>query len=71
MFLRIDAEPSINPVDLSWLGQCINGQSVRLLNLEIKRLRSLFRPPRDLSRGTVFLDKATSVGSLTNERKEQ
>jgi len=71
MFLRIDAEPSINPVELSWLGQCINGQSVRLLNLEIKRLRSLFRSPRDLSRGTVFLDKATSVGSLTNERKEQ
>ena len=33
-------------------------------------MRSLFRPPRDLSRGQVFLEKATSVGSLTNERKK-
>ena len=34
MFLRIDAEPSIRSC---WLGQCINVQSVRLLNLEIKK----------------------------------
>jgi len=32
---------------------------------------ALFHPPRDLSRGLVFLEKATSVGSLANERKEQ
>ena len=31
-------EPSINPVDLSWLGQCIDGRSVKRLNLEIKRI---------------------------------
>ena len=31
-------EPSINPVDLSWLGQCIDGRSNRLLNLEIKKI---------------------------------
>ena len=33
-------EPSIMSC---WLGQCTNVQSVRLLNLEIKRIRLLFR----------------------------
>ena len=31
-------EPSINPVDLSWLGQCIDGRFVKRLNLEMKRI---------------------------------